>query len=125
VRSEGNLCRCTGYVNIVASVQAAKLLREAANERSLSVGAGRFGSGQQVQRVDPALLAGKDGFTTTWRPRAIAHGVRALAAHATSCRSTVRRQVPGVTAVFTSANWASRRQAAAHQVPFKRSTART
>ena len=68
---EGNLCRCTGYVNIVASVQqAAQRSRESEDMSARpTLDAGRFGSGQAVRRIeDPALVAGQGQFTDDVAP---------------------------------------------------------
>ncbi|HEX6720199.1 MAG TPA: xanthine dehydrogenase family protein molybdopterin-binding subunit, partial [Burkholderiaceae bacterium] len=69
---------------------------------------GRFGSGQQVKRVeDPALLAGQGQFTDDVAPAGQLHVVFVRSPHAhariVSIDSTAAKAAPGVVAVFTGA----------------------
>jgi aerobic carbon-monoxide dehydrogenase large subunit len=88
--------------------------------------AGRFGSGQQVQRVeDPALLAGKGQFTDDVSPAGELQVVFVRSPHAhariVAIHSAAASSMPGVVAVFTGAQLA---QAGVKPlpvvVPFKR-----
>jgi len=92
-----------------------------------TVEAGRFGSGQQVQRVeDPALLAGKGQFTDDVAPAGQLHMVFVRSPHAhariVSIDSAAAAAMSGVTAVFTGDQLV---QAGVKplptEVPFKRS----
>ncbi|HET7528067.1 MAG TPA: xanthine dehydrogenase family protein, partial [Burkholderiaceae bacterium] len=73
-----------------------------------NVEVGRFGSGQQVQRVeDPALVAGKGQFTDDVAPAGQLHVVFVRSPHAhariASIDAAAASKMPGVAAVFTGA----------------------
>ena len=105
---EGNLCRCTGYQNIVRAV------REAAAACAQAIGGRRpwqparvFGSGIR-RREDPRLLTGTARYTDDFTLPGMVHAaiLRSPHAHARITRIDTSRAkaAPGVVAVFTGAD---------------------
>ncbi|HSK53201.1 MAG TPA: molybdopterin-dependent oxidoreductase [Clostridia bacterium] len=116
---EGNLCRCTGYQNIVAAVrQAAETLRTGAgtpvaqaegrgDEMALDTPAGPVGA--SIKRVeDPRFITGRARFLDDIKLTGMTHMaiLRSPYAHANirSVDTSKAAAMPGVLGVFTGAD---------------------
>ena len=116
---EGNLCRCTGYQNIVKAVQSAAQKMKpgapaetpdhgrsgpvtAVAEPGLEVGKAR------VRKEDARLITGRSRYTDAITPPGTLHlhVVRSPVAHATitGIDASAAKQAPGVIGVYTAAD---------------------
>ena len=107
---EGNLCRCTGYVNIVARRAPGGRCDAGSEGMNAPVEVTRFGSGRAVRRIeDPALVRGQGRFTDDVNPpgQLFAAFVRSQRRPwRASARSTPPRRwrCPACCAVYTGAD---------------------
>jgi carbon-monoxide dehydrogenase large subunit len=108
---EGNLCRCTGYENIVRAVQARGRGGSDAMTTDTQAAAPELGKAR-TRKEDARLLTGQ----TNWTDNIVLPGmlhmcfVRSPFAHAriTSVDVSAARSMPGVIAAFSGADFAGR-----------------
>ncbi|MGB3491753.1 MAG: molybdopterin cofactor-binding domain-containing protein [Elainellaceae cyanobacterium] len=107
---DGNLCRCTGYQAIVASILAGQAARTGAATATLTrADAMSSPVGQSVPKQDgPDIVTGNPVYTADWSPVGLLHlqVVRSPHAHARirAIDTSKAEALEGVHAVFTHAN---------------------
>jgi len=106
---DGNLCRCTGYQAIVASILAGQAVREHGAVETLPSSSSASPVGQSIPKQDgPDIVKGNPVYTADWTPTGLLHMkvVRSPHAHARirTIDTSKAEALPGVYAVFTHAN---------------------
>src|SRR4029077_3604959 len=100
---EGNLCRCTGYHNIVKAIQYAA--EKMAGKEEATMDTGRLLGASIKRREDPRFITGKGNYTDDLKLAGMTHAVFVRSPHA---NAKIRKidiaaasKAPGVVKIFT------------------------